>query len=129
MVLDVLDTLEWYRVLHPRMQGLITILDRSLPYDDEPGSYTVDGITYEVVSYTTDALGKVETALETEVHVLLEGEELISLQENGLPRVVNRFSTGMFVLFHPQEQYRHRQMQNSTTAVKKVVFRLPVLPS
>ena len=31
------------------MQGIIDIMDRSLPYDDLPGTYTVQGITYKVM--------------------------------------------------------------------------------
>ncbi|NLE15381.1 MAG: DUF386 domain-containing protein [Spirochaetales bacterium] len=127
MLIDLLDNLEWYRVLHPQIQTVIDIMDRSLPYEDAPGQHSVDSLGYEVLSYVTSNEGIVHTAGEKELHVVLEGEELFSLQGERQPLVVTSFTTGSFVLVAKGETYRHRQVLATTGAVKKVIFRLPVL--
>ncbi len=127
MLFDVLDNLEWYRALHPQMQGIIDIMDRSLPYDDLPGTYTVQGITYKVMTYTTSEHAVLQTAEEAQLHIILEGEELFSLQQEGKVCVVSQITTGMFVLVRAGETYSHQQNRNSAVAVKKVVFTLPGL--
>ncbi|MGE4453970.1 MAG: YhcH/YjgK/YiaL family protein [Sphaerochaeta sp.] len=125
MLIDLLDNLEWYRALHPAMQGIITIMDRSLPYQEEPGTYTVDGISYEVMEYESSESGEIHQANETEVHILLEGEELFSLQRGSTVDVVTQCTTGLFVVLRQGESYRHKQQIHTQLRVKKVVFSLP----
>ncbi len=126
MLIDLLDNLEWYRALHPAMQTVIDILDRSLPYEDAAGQHNVDGLGYQVLAYVTDDPGSLQTATERQLHVVLEGEELFSLQDgNKQPVVVSHLTTGSFVLVAKGETYRHQQVLNGTCAVKKVIFKLP----
>jgi hypothetical protein len=66
-----------------------------------------------------------QSAAERQLHVMLEGEELFSLQDDGQPLVVARFTVSSFVLVAKGEVYRHQQVLNTSCAVKKVVFRLP----
>ncbi|NCC64273.1 MAG: hypothetical protein EOM15_06425 [Spirochaetia bacterium] len=124
MVFDVLDCLEWYRTVHPRMQQAIDILDRSSVYDQSKGTYTVDGLTYRIETYLTDAAGILLQAGEDEVQVVLEGEELFSLQLDARPELVFLLTTGMFVFVRKDEVYRCRQDIAEAKAVKKVVFSL-----
>lgn len=126
MLLDLLDHLEWYLKLHPLLQSVIDILDRSLPYEQGIGIYQQDGVEYEVQSYVTQASGQLAEPKGMELHVVLEGVELFSLQRSGEPVVVSPLTTGMFLLLKPHEPYRHQQTQGEGIAVKKVIFRLPV---
>ncbi len=125
MLVDLLDNLEWYRALHPAMQGIITIMDRSIPYDNEEGTYTVDGISYHVMEYESSVIGELDQAENNQVQILLEGEEILSLQREALVEVVTQCTIGMFVLFRKGERFRHKQNRNTQTKVKKVVFTLP----
>ncbi len=124
MLIDLLDNLEWYRRLHPCVQTVIDILDRSIPYEDAIGQHKVDGQDYQVLAYITSEQGALQTADERELHVMLEGEELFSLQHEQQPVVAARFTTGSFVLLGKGETYRHQQVLGDRSAVKKVVFRL-----
>lgn len=125
MLIDLLDNLEWYRVLHPDVQTVIDILDRSLPYEDAAGQHSVDGLGYQVLAYVTNELGSLQIAGERQLHVVLEGEELFSLQDEKQPVVVSHLTTGSFVLVAKGETYRHQQVLTSECAVKKVIFKLP----
>nr|WP_319775816.1 hypothetical protein [uncultured Sphaerochaeta sp.] len=125
MLVDLLDNLEWYRALHPAMQGIITIMDRSLPYDDEEGMYTVDGIPYKVMEYESSVAGELDQAVGNQVHILLEGEEILSLQREALVEVVTQCTTGLFVMLRKGERFRHKQNRTSQTKVRKVIFTLP----
>ena len=124
MLLDVLDHLEWYRSMHPFVQSVIDILDRSLPYEQGIGTYHQDGVEYEVQSYVTKPSGQLAQPKDMELHVVLEGEELFSLQRQGEPVVVSPLTTGMFLLRRSHALYRHQQTQGEGIAVKKVIFRL-----
>lgn len=124
MVLDVLDCLEWYRSLHPQMQQVIDILDRSEVYDQTKGTYVVEELVYSIETYLTSAEGVVRKAKQDQLQVILEGEELFSLQVEDKPEMVFPLTTGMFVFVRSEEVYRHRQELNGIKAVKKVVFTL-----
>lgn len=124
MLLDLLDHLEWYLKLHPSLQTVIDILDRSLPYERDVGTYHQDGLEYEIQRYVTRASGQLSEPKSMELHVVLEGEELFSLQRQGEPVVVSPLTTGMFLLVKQHEHYRHQQAMGEGLAVKKVIFRL-----
>lgn len=124
MLLDLLDHLEWYLKLHPLLQRVIDILDRSLPYEMGIGIYQQDGLEYEIQKYVTSTSGQLCEPKGTELHVVLEGEELVSLQRQGEPVVVSPLTTGMFLLLQKHEHYRHQQTLGEGLAVKKVIFRL-----
>ncbi|NCC63323.1 MAG: hypothetical protein EOM15_01535 [Spirochaetia bacterium] len=124
MLFDVLDTMEWYIPLYPLMRQVIGIMDRSLPHDDEPGQYLVDGIKYEVLSYANGKDAEIQQAREDQMHIVLEGEELISLQEDKDPSVVLIATEGRFVIFKAGEYYKSSLQVGSSNVVKKVVFTL-----
>ena len=124
MLFDVLDTMEWYIPLYPSLRQVIGIMDRSLPHTEGLGQYVVDGIKYEVLSYVNGDDVKIQQAEETQMHVILEGEELISLEEDKNPSVVLIATEGRFVIFKAGESYKSSLQIGSTNRVKKVVFTL-----
>jgi beta-galactosidase beta subunit len=124
MFFDVLDKLEWYEKLYPSIGKIIDILDRSLPYEDENGSYTVEGITYTVQTYVSKSDAEIEIASVPCMHIVLEGEEIIALEDEGKPSVVVMATAGRFVLFSKGEQYKSALHNGSQHTVKKVIFTL-----
>ncbi|NCC63648.1 MAG: hypothetical protein EOM15_03190 [Spirochaetia bacterium] len=122
MVQDVLDCLEWYRALHPQMQQAIDILDRALVYDQSKGTYEVDGLVYRIETFLTNEKGVMQQAKEDQLMVILEGEELFSLQSDSTVQMVCLFTTGMFVFVRKDEVYRCNQDITEPKAVKKVIF-------
>jgi beta-galactosidase beta subunit len=124
MLFDVLDKLEWYEKLYPSIGTVIDIMDRSLPYEDENGSHTVDGITYTVQTYVSKADATIEIASVPCMHIVLEGEEIIALEDEGKPSVVVMATAGRFVLFSQGEQYKRALHNGSPHTVKKVIFTL-----
>ncbi len=124
MLFDILENLEWYVGLYPSLERVIGIMDRSLPYRDEPGSYQVDGVSYEVLSYPGGSDSMVKRANHTQLHCVLEGEELLSLEENGLPSVVIMATEGRFVILREGESYKNSMQMANDRNVKKVIFTL-----
>lgn len=124
MLFDVLDKLEWYQKLYPSIGTVIDIMDRSLPYDDSDGSHCVDGIDYKVETYVTKSDAPIQAAPFDCMLIILEGEEVIALEEGGNPSVVAMATVGRFVLFSKGEQYKSALQNGSPCKVKKVVFNL-----
>ncbi len=124
MLFDILENLEWYVSLYPSLERVIGIMDRSLPYQDEPGSYQVDGVSYEVLSYPGRSDSMVKRANHTQLHCILEGEELLSLEENEVPSVVIMATEGRFVILREGESYKNSMQMANDRNVKKVIFSL-----
>lgn len=124
MLFDILENLEWYLGLYPSLKRVIGIMDRSLPYNEEPGTYQVDGISYEVLSYPGGSDSMVKRADHTQLHCILEGEELLSLEENDLPSVVIMASEGRFIILREGESYKSSMQMANDRDVKKVIFSL-----
>ena len=124
MLFDILETLEWYVSLYPSLKRVIGIMDRSLPYQDEPGEYQVDGISYEVLSYPGGSDSMIKRADHTQMHCILEGEELLSLEENDSPSVVIMATEGRFVILREGESYKSSMQMANDRNVKKVLFNL-----
>lgn len=124
MLFDILENLEWYVGLYPSLEKVIGIMDRSFPYQDEPGSYQVDGISYEVLSYPGGGDSTIQRAEYTQLHCILEGEELLSLEEDGLPSVVIMATEGRFVILRKGEFYKNSMQMANDRNVKKVIFAL-----
>ncbi|MDT4762808.1 hypothetical protein [Sphaerochaeta sp. PS] len=124
MVFDILENLEWYLSLYPSLQKVISIMDRSLPYKDGPGVHQCDGITYEVLSYPSGSDSSIRQAERTQLHCILEGEELISLEENEVPSVVLMATEGRFVVLRKGEFYKTSMQMANDKLVKKVIFTL-----
>jgi beta-galactosidase beta subunit len=124
MLFDILENLEWYVGLYPSLKRVIGIMDRSLPYQDEPGVHTVDGISYEVQSYLTGSDSMIRQSELCQMHCILEGEELLSLEENESPSVVIMATEGRFVILHEGESYKNSMQMANDGVVKKVIFNL-----
>ncbi|HKM06321.1 MAG TPA: hypothetical protein VJ869_04970 [Sphaerochaeta sp.] len=124
MLFDILENLEWYVSLYPSLQRVIGIMDRSLPYQDEPGTYQIDGVSYEVLSYPGGSDSMIKRADHTQMHCILEGEELLSLEENDLPSVVIMATEGRFVVLREGESYKSSMQMANDRNVKKVIFTL-----
>ncbi len=124
MLFDILENLEWYVNLYPSLKRVIGIMDRSLPYQDEPGIHQVDGISYEVLSYPGGSDSRIKRSEQTQMHCILEGEELLSLEENELPTVVIMATEGRFVILRGGESYKSSMQMANDRNVKKVIFTL-----
>ncbi len=124
MLFDILENLEWYVGLYPSLERVIGIMDRSLPYQDEVGVHKVDGISYEVLSYPGGSDSMIRRADHTQMHCILEGEELLSLEENETPRVVIMATEGRFVILREGESYKSSMQMANDRNVKKVIFTL-----
>ena len=124
MLFDILENLEWYVSLYPSLKRVIGIMDRSLPYQDEVGTHQVDGISYEVLSYPGGSEGMIKRADHTQMHCILEGEELLSLEEEETPSVVIMASEGRFVILREGEYYKSSMQMANDRSVKKVIFTL-----
>jgi beta-galactosidase beta subunit len=124
MLFDVLDKLEWYQKLYPSIETVIDIMDRSLPYDDPDGLHCVDGISYTVSTYVSAPDTTIQEAPTDCMHIILEGEEVVALEEGGTPSVVAMATPGRFVLFSKGEHFKNALQNGSPHAVKKVIFTL-----
>lgn len=125
MVTDILDRLEWYQSLHSRWQTVIDILDRSLPYEASDGDHLTDSIPYRVQTYRTTAGGQREVASSNQLIVLLEGQELFSIQDDEHLGLVTFFTEGRFIYLQSGEAMKWGQHANEESEVRKVTFFLP----
>ncbi len=124
MVIDLLDNLEWYQGLHPQMERLIILLDRGTIHEQGPGSYQVDGLSYEVRFYTSSEEPVAYSTDTTELQILLEGSELYSILRQEETRLVTTATEGLFLLLQPDTTYRIRAAESGSEAIKKVIFTL-----
>jgi beta-galactosidase beta subunit len=124
MVIDLLDHLEWYVSLHPRMQALIELLDRGEVYEQAEGTYEHRGIDYQILYQQSSERGHDDRAKGTEVHVLLEGEEIFSIHDEWATRLVTTFTEGQFVLLSEGERYRSNQTVSTSRQNKRGIFTL-----
>ncbi|MDY4609576.1 MAG: YhcH/YjgK/YiaL family protein [Sphaerochaetaceae bacterium] len=147
MLFDTLDNLELYIPVLPKLKKVIEVMDRSLPYDAEPGAYTTDDpdVRYVVSAYMTSAEPKrfESHRKETDVQIVLEGQELMALTWreladqaspydpdndcvflDGDPTVVIQATIGRFAIFLPGEPHKSGVALGDPSAVKKVVFKI-----
>jgi YhcH/YjgK/YiaL family protein len=147
MLFDTLDNLELYIPVLPKLAKVIEIMDRSLPYDAQPGEYATDDpdVRYIVSAYTTSVAPKQFEShrKETDVQILLEGEELMALSWrdlaanaspydessdcvlfDGEPTVVMQAAPGRFAIFFPGDTHISQVAIGEPAAVKKVVFKI-----
>ena len=83
MIFDTLSQLETYVPVVPAMAHVITVMDRSLPYERKDGTYACDedeSVTYRVMSAMSSSGGfEFEVkAGEGALIVALDGEEVVS---------------------------------------------------
>lgn len=122
MIRDLLDHLEWYVGLDPRMGALIDVLDRGEVYESAAGSCESGPLRYQIIEYHTDERGVEATAEGPQVQIVLEGEELFSLSRDDEAALVGTSTEGMFIYLFGGERFRHQQSRADDRRVKKVIF-------
>ncbi len=126
ILFDVLDVLEQYVSLHPMMQNIITILDRSLPYEQADGVYKcpeLEALTYKIETFVTSSGIKMEKREGYyTLEITLRGDQLISYSE---PEAVYHLSVGRFLF--TDQSYKRAIAPNLNSEIKTVQFFLPIL--
>ncbi|NLZ68292.1 MAG: hypothetical protein GX903_04745 [Spirochaetales bacterium] len=124
IVFDILDVLETYAPLHPMMQHVITVLDRSLPYTQEDGLYACPEckeLTYKVESFVTSGGIQYEGRKDClTLEITLSNSQLISFDS---PQSVYRLAVGRFI--YTDEPYKRGICINLPERIKTVQFYLP----
>ncbi len=126
ILFDVLDVLEQYVTLHPMMQNVITILDRSLPYEQADGLYDCpeqEALKYKVETFVTSKGLQVEhkEGFYT-LEITLRGDQLVAFD---IPQAVYHLTGGRFLL--TDQDYKRAIAPNLTSEIKTVQFYLPKL--
>ena len=124
IVFDTLDNLELYQGISDKILRVITIMDRSLPYDQGPGHYKCpedDSVIYEIEAYPTTFNGKKEIPSEKEysMEIVLEGEAVTSIDEDN----VFVMAPGRFLLLKGEVEIKRKMTRNIEKSVKSVIFR------
>lgn len=124
IVFDTLDNLELYQGISDKILRVITIMDRSLPYDQGPGHYKCpedDSVIYEIEAYPTTFNGKREIPSEKEysMEIVLEGEAVTSIDEEN----VFVMAPGRFLLLKGEVGIKRKMTRNIEKSVKSVIFR------
>ncbi len=122
MIRDLLDHLEWYVGLDPKMGALIDFLDRGVVYTQAAGFHTDGVLRYRLMEYTTDEAGEEAVAEGPQIQIILEGEELFSLRRGEEVVLVTGATVSMFLFLKGGEVYRHKQSRDGAQLVKKVIF-------
>ncbi len=99
IVFDTLDELESYQGAFPEIATIIGVMDRSLPYDQNPGHY--DTPEKSDVKYIIDENLSSDKGFEAEHHpcmkvmeIVLEGDEIVSVSGS-----VFRMESGRFLIY------------------------------
>lgn len=99
IVFDTLDELESYQGVFPKIGVITGVMDRSLPYGEGPGRYTVPEDSSVV--YIIDENLSSDKGFEAERHegktlmeIVLEGDELVSADGS-----VFRMEPGRFLIY------------------------------
>ena len=124
IVFDTLDNLELYQGLSDKILRVITVMDRSLPYDQGPGRYKCpedEEVLYEIEAYPTSESGKREMPGEKEfsMEIVLEGESVTSVGSDN----VFVMATGRFLLLKGETDVKRKMTRNIERSVKSVIFR------
>ena len=83
-VFDILSQMEAYAQAFPAMNTIISVMDRSLPYEAASGSYNTpekSDVRYLVDEFLTSERGfsSVDTAGKTVLEIALDGDEIVSV--------------------------------------------------
>ena len=98
-VFDTLSQLESYQAVFPDIAWIITVMDRSLPYEEGPGRYEVNekkDIVYHIDEALTSDKGFTAPhyAGKYVMEIVLDGDEIVCL-----PGSVFRLSEGRFLIY------------------------------
>ena len=106
IVFDTLDELESYQGAFPEIAVIISVMDRSLPYDESPGHY--DTPEKSDVKYIIDENLSSDKGFEAEHHpgarimeIVLEGSEIVSVSGS-----VFRLESGRFLIYSGSDDTR-----------------------
>lgn len=124
IVFDTLDNLELYQKISDKTLRVITVMDRSLPYDQSIGKYRCpedDEVLYEIDAYPTTAQGRREMPSEKQyaMEIVLEGEAVTSVAGKD----VFVMSPGRFLLTKDESDVKRGMTRNIERSVKSVIFR------
>ena len=122
IIFDTLSQLETYLSSVKLMNHVISIMDRSLPYEAEDGFYE-ESVTYTVSSALTSRNGFPFTVEKGSLCVIiaLEGEEIVSSLDSSMAFVL---SEGRFLLLSEGE-YKRGVMTTLPGNFRDVRFSLP----
>ncbi len=126
IIFDTLSELESYLPAVPLLKHVITIMDRSLPYEESVGEYVCKeeaAVTYQVDAFLTSDKGVSFTVSHGKQAVLiaLEGEEIVSSEDSQSAFVM---SEGRFILLG-EGHYKKGMTRSLPEAVKDVIFTFP----
>ncbi len=125
IIFDTLENLELYCSISSNFQAVIDTMDRHLPYDQSPGSYSVKEngkVKYKIDAYLTSNGGKIEALSSASwgVYIILEGQEICSFDERSVFRMLN----GRFIIFSSDEVMKKGVLETLPYSVKSVLFTL-----
>lgn len=122
IVFDTLSFLESYIGPFPEINTIISVMDRSLPYDQLPGRY--DTPEKSTVRYIIDECLSSDKGFESGLfegkrvmEIVLEGEEIVSVASS-----VFRLSEGCFLIYSGDEKVKRGIMYALPVHFKAVRF-------
>ena len=122
IVFDTLSYLESYTGPFPEINTIISVMDRSLPYDQLPGRY--DTPEESSVKYIIDECLSSEKGFDSPkqegrriMEIVLEGEEMVSVSSS-----VFRLSEGSFLIYSGDEAVKRGIMYALPVHFKAVRF-------
>ena len=123
---DTLGQLETYVPAFPALARIISVMDRSLPYDQEDGTYSCpedDSVTYLVTSATSSPHGHPFSVKEGTLSMIvaLDGEEIVSNLDSSS---VFTMIEGRFLILGPGD-YKRGVMTNLPAPFRDVRFTFP----
>ena len=126
MIYDTLSQMESYQTCFRNLAFVISILDRSLPYDKPDGSYVCEenrDVTYVTQSYVTSSKGLPFTVKKGECALLaaLDGECLVSTGDSS---AVFKVMEGSFILL-TEGEYKKGLSANLPSGFREVHFSFP----
>lgn len=124
IVFDTLDNLELYLGISDKIGHVITVMDRSLPYDQGVGKYKCpenEDVSYEIETYPTTNTGRREMPNEKRfsMEIVLEGEAVTGIRGES----VFVMAPGRFLLLCDEDDVKRGMTRNIDKSVKSVIFR------
>lgn len=97
LIFDTLSELESYQGICPEIAAIITVMDRSLPYEEGPGRYEIP--EHKEIKYLIDTAMTSDKGFEAPLNegrkvmeIVLEGEELVALSGSVIKLAPGRFA-------------------------------------
>ena len=121
-VFDILSQMEAYAQAFPAMNTIISVMDRSLPYEAASGSYNTpekSDVRYLVDEFLTSERGfsSVDTAGKTVLEIALDGDESVSVDGS-----VFHLAEGRFLIYQGDSEIKRGVAYTLPAYVKAVRF-------